>query len=356
MATRRVAIGSMGGTIAMTRRCGGLLPTLDVDQLLASVPDLGVIASVQAETLTTVPGASLGFVDLLAAVDWARDVVNQGAVGVVLVQGTDTLEESAYLLDLLWDRPEPLVVTGAMRSAQDPGPDGPANLWASVVVAAHAGSRDLGVLVTMNDQVHAASRVTKGDSMAVDAFRSPVFGPLGRIVESRPIYGNRSIRHAPLPSMSSDETYEPRVALLTTHLGDSGDLIRLAADAGYNGVVLAALGVGHVSAAVAAAVGQTAHKMSIVFASVSGAGPTAEQTYAFAGSETDLISRGATPAGWLAPVKARLLLWALLRLRYSPQEVQVEFARRARVGPDASYGDLRSTSWPQAQHREESCR
>jgi L-asparaginase len=324
-----VAIGSLGGTITMTSDGhGSLIPTLGADDLLASVPQMAAVASVRTATLASVPSASLTHGDVEAALAWARTTVDAGASGVVLVQGTDTLEETTYLLDLFWDRPEPLVVTAAMRAPQRPGSDGPANLLASVTTAAHPASRDLGVLAVMNDEIHAAARVSKSDSMAVEAFRSPVFGPLGRLVEGTPVYGNRSSRHAPLPSPGNAAT-EPRVALLTTHLDDTGDLLTLGSEAGYDGIVLAALGVGHVSAAVAECVTKAVVRTPVVVATRTGAGPTAEHTYGFVGSESDLISRGAVPAGWLTPVKARLLLWALLRLGHGPEAIRAEFSLRA---------------------------
>jgi L-asparaginase len=332
MTKPRIAVGSLGGTITMTSDTGaGVTPTLGVDDLLAAVPGLDAVASLDTATLAALPGASLGYDDVLGALTWARRAVDGGAYGVVLVQGTDTLEETAYLLDLFWDRLEPLVVTGAMRSPQRAGSDGPANLLASVTTAAHPASRDLGVLVVMNDEIHAATRVSKGDSTAVGAFNSPVFGPLGRLVEGRPVYGNRPTRHPHLPlpdDAAGDPAGDPRVALLTTHLADSGGLLDMVIAADYDGVVLAALGVGHVPTPVAEAVTKATERFAVVLATRTGAGPTAERTYGFVGSETDLISRGAVPAGWLSPVKARLLLWALLRLGRSPSRIRAEFARR----------------------------
>ncbi|MGW1887175.1 asparaginase [Streptomyces sp. NPDC001970] len=325
----RIAVGSLGGTITMTSGPGsGITPSLEAGHLLTAAPGLDAIASLEATTLALLPGASLGHDDVLGALAWARKAVDGGAQGVVLVQGTDTLEETAYLLDLLWDRPEPLVVTGAMRSPVQAGADGPANLMASVIAAAHPASRELGVLAVMNDEIHAAARVVKSDSMAPDAFRSPVFGPLGRLVEGLPVYGNRPARHSPLPLPVGDADADPRVALLTTHLADSGDLLGMVTDAGYHGVVLAAFGAGHVPAPVAETVGKATGRLAVVLATRTGAGPIAEHTYGFAGSETDLISRGAVPAGWLPAAKARLLLWALLRLGSSPRRIRAEFARR----------------------------
>lgn len=331
MTQSRVAIGSLGGTITMTSESSaGVTPTLEAADLVAAVPALAAVASLETRTLAVLPGASLRHDDCLAALAWARTAVDEGAAGVVLVQGTDTLEETAFLFDLHWDRDEPLVVTGAMRAPQRAGSDGPANLLAAVVTAAAPESRGLGVLVVMNDEIHAATRVVKADSMAVDAFRSPVFGVLGRLVEGAPVYGNRPAR---VRALDAPTGASPRVALLATHLGDDGELLRQAVTAGFDGVVIAALGVGHVPAAVAEEVAAAAPRVPVVFASRTGGGTTARSTYGFVGSESDLLARGAISAGWLTPVKARQLLWSLLAQGLGHEDVVRQFVVRGAAAP-----------------------
>lgn len=308
----QVAVGSLGGTITMTAPAagGGVRPELDAADLLRGVPLLGGVADIRATTLQTVPGAWLRQADLLAAADWAAGQVDAGADGVVLVQGTDTIEETAYLLDLYWDRPEPLVVTGAMRAPSAPGADGPANLLAAVRVAADRGARDRGVLVVLADEVHAAVRVRKTDSTARHAFASGSFGPVGRVHEGTVTFAGRTARWPALPR--PQEGRDPGVALLETHLGDRGELLDLVTGAGWDGVVLGGFGAGHLSAAAAEVVGAAVRRCPVVLASRTGGGPVLAGTYGFVGSEQDLLARGVLPAGWLDPRKARLLLWVLL--------------------------------------------
>src|SRR4051812_40439032 len=172
---------------------GGVVPSLSAADLVGAVPALAEVADVAADTLKTTPGAWLLPTDLVDVAAWAGER-SASADGVVVVQGTDTIEETAYLLDLYWDRPEPLVVTGAMRSAGAPGADGPANLLGAVTVAGSAASRDRGVLVVLNDEVHAAARMRKTDTMLVQAFGSAPFGPVGRVHERRVTYAGRSSR------------------------------------------------------------------------------------------------------------------------------------------------------------------
>jgi L-asparaginase len=323
-----VAVASLGGTITMTTADGprGVTPSLTAADLTTSVPELSSVAYVRAETLFTKPGASLGFAELLRALDWSRSAVADGASGAVLVQGTDTLEETGYFLDLYWDRPEPLVVTGAMRPPQHPSADGPANLLAAVLTAAAPQSRGLGVLTVLNDEVHAAARVRKSDTTALGAFASLPFGPLGRIHERAVVYGNLPERHAPLPRPLADDS--PRVALLETYLGDDGEQLGLVNDANFDGIVVCAFGAGHVSAATAAVMSKAAEKAPVVLASRVGAGSVLSDTYGFTGSEQDLLRRGAISAGWLDGRKARLLLWSLLAAGAPEARIRAEFAAR----------------------------
>jgi L-asparaginase len=323
-----VAVASLGGTITMTATDSrqGVTPSLTAADLLASVPALSPVAEMRAETLFTKPGPSLDFANLLEALDWSHQAVAEGAAGVVLVQGTDTLEETCYLLDLHWSRPEPLVVTGAMRPPQYPGADGPSNILAAVLTAAAPESRNLGVLTVLNDEVHAASRVRKSDTTALGAFVSAPFGPLARIHERSVIYANLPARQSPLPRPSDHRS--PRVALLETFLGDDGELLGLVNDAGFDGVVISAFGAGHLSAAMAATVSKAAERAPVVLASRAGVGAVLNDTYGFTGSEQDLLRRGAISAGWLDARKARILLWSLLATGEPIDRIRAEFTAR----------------------------
>lgn len=323
-----VAVGALGGTIAMTSADGSAVtPSLTAELLTGAVPALAGVARIRAETLAMLPSGSLDEPTVLRALAWARESVDAGAAGVVLTQGTDTLEESAYLLDLFWDRPEPLVVTGAMRSPQTVGADGPANLLTAVRAAVAEGSRARGVLVAVDDEIHQARWVAKTDSMSTGAFRSPVFGPVGRCVEAEVVYGATARRPSPLDLGPVSGMRDSRVPLVATYLGDDGQVLDTLVASGIDGVVVAGFGAGHVSAAMAEAVGRAVGTVPVVFASRTGSGPTGRAMYGYPGSEVDLVARGAVAAGWLSPVKARLLLWALCRVgRPDPAGVAAAFA------------------------------
>ena len=333
---RRVSVFALGGTIAMTAAGGGgIVPTLSAGQLLAAVPGLDRTGiDVRVVDFRQLPGASLGFPDLTALAGAVAEHLAGGADGAVVVQGTDTIEETAYLLDLRHPGPQPVVVTGALRGPAQAGADGPANLLAAVQVAAAASFRDQGVLVVLADEVHAARRVRKTHTTSPAAFASPDGGPLGRLVEGRPValaaLGHRTV----VPAAGAGA---PRVALVTLTLGDDGLLLGGLADR-VDGLVVAAFGAGHVPERLVPALADLAAAVPVVLASRTGSGPTLAATYGYPGSEADLLARGLVRAGFLDPLKARLLLHVLLAAGADDATI------RAAFGAAGGYAD--PTTWP----------
>jgi L-asparaginase len=239
---------------------------------------------------------------------------------VVVTQGTDTLEETAFLLDLLLEVDQPVVMTGAMRNPTLPGADGPANLLAAVQVATAANARGLGVLVVLNDQIHAARFVSKRHSTLPSAFDSAV-GPLGWVSEGVPRIPLSLPRWVTLPPKPGTTA---RVGLVTACFDDDGRLVTAAAD-GADGLVIEALGGGHVPATLIEPLTDAAARMPVVMTSRTGQGDTLRGTYGFPGSETDLLGRGLIPGGWLDGPKARVLLMALLRAGHGEQAIRDTF-------------------------------
>lgn len=306
-----LAIGSLGGTVSMQAGApgAGVTAKLDCDGLLAALPQLSKLARLRTASLCLLPSASLDFATLLEVLAWARAQVEQGAQAVVLTQGTDTLEESAWLFDLLWSCEAPLLLTGAMRSASHAGADGPANLLAAVQVGLSADSRGRGVQVVINDQIHAAAQVRKIASLALAAFESPGGGPAGEVVEGRACYRYPPLQRQSLPLPSR---ITQRVALLESCLDADTALLQALPELGYEGLVIAGFGAGHVSAGWAEALGAIARRMPVIVASRTGSGPTARASYGFPGGEIDLQAKGIHMAAALCPRKCRILLWLLL--------------------------------------------
>ncbi|MDI3403142.1 asparaginase [Streptomyces cavernicola] len=308
-----VALFTLGGTIAMAdagagERGGAVVPRLTGADLAAAVPGLDIPLDVH--DTQSVPSPDLTFRGLLDLVEQASKAVRAGARGVVVTQGTDTLEESAFLIDLVWPHPEPFVLTGAMRNPTLAGPDGPANLLAAARVAAADEARDLGALVVLNDEIHAARSVRKAHATSTAAFTSPDTGPVGHVIEGTPRILTRPPRRTPL---TPGPAAPARVALHTVTLDDDGHaLTRLGEDDGVRGLVVAGFGVGHVSSRLAPVLGDLATRIPVVLTSRTGAGSVLRHTYGAPGSESDLQRRGLLNAGLLDPYKARVLLRLLL--------------------------------------------
>ena len=327
----RVAIGALGGTIAMSHARPGdpVSPGLTADDLVAAVPLLEQIAHVTTHTICNVGSPSITFDHVLDALAWADEQVRAGAVGVVLTHGTDTMEETVYLLDLLWDHQEPIVLTGAMRSPDAPGADGPANIVSAVTVACSPAARGLGALLVMDDDVHLGDRVTKSHATAMAPFASPFGAPVGRVEEGRLLldYLPADSRS---PALAVPADRSRRVALLEAFINDDARVLRLVVDDGCDGVVIAGAGSGHVSAVAAQVVADVVRRVPVVVSTRSGGGRTTTRLYGYPGSESDLIAKGAVMAGSLAPLKARLLLWVLLSNGADRETIREEFLVRGR--------------------------
>jgi L-asparaginase len=306
-----VAVFGLGGTIAMTQAPGGgVSPALSAPELLAAVPGLDSIgAELRTVDFRRKPGGSLSFRDVFELAAAINGELDSGCRGVVVIQGTDTIEEVAYALDLLLDTDAPVVVTGAMRNPTMAGADGPANLLAAIRVAISPGARGMGCLVVLGDQIHAARWAQKTHTASPAAFASPGHGPLGEVVEGRvrlPV----ALRRGP-PALHPDPARRVRVGVATVVVDDDGSLAEAVGERA-DGLVTAALGVGHVPADMVPVLGRLADRIPVVLASRIGAGPVHDRTYGYPGSERDLLSRGLISAGCLAPVKARILLHLLI--------------------------------------------
>ncbi len=314
----RVHVIALGGTIAMSGAPGdGVTPRLTADDLVEATPGLGSVADVRAEQLRQVPSAGLTLADLLATAERITEVLGGGADAVVVTQGTDTIEETAYVLDLLLPGPAPVVVTGAMRPASVAGADGPASLLAAVQVAASPRAAGAGVLVVFDEQIHAAARVRKSRASSPGAFSSADTGPLGWVVEGEVHVLAVPAQRRTVPPVSAAALAAVHVGVVPVLLDDDGRLLDAVVDLvrdgrGFDGLVIEALGAGNVPPHLVAPLAELATRIPVVIASRTGAGIVHTATYGYPGGGVDLAAAGLVPAGWHDARKARLLLALLL--------------------------------------------
>jgi len=298
----------------------GAVPELDAAELVADVPGLDAFAGLEARTFLNKPSAHLTLDDQLQICRLARDAARDGT-GVVVTHGTDSLEETAVLCDILHDADAPIVFTGAIRPASTPGADGPANLLDAVSVAASAEASRMGVLVCFGGEIHHARGVRKTDTVSLVAFSSPQTGPLGRVTEGHPIIWSRLPRNPPLdpPELNRSVLVVPTVA------GDDGTLAEAALSTNPDGMVIGTLGAGHLAPAVLELWAEAAERIPVVAYCRPERGVILSSTYAYRGSEQDLRDTAIIPAGFLSPQAARMKLIACLAAGLPIDEIRSAF-------------------------------
>ena len=304
-----------GGTISMgfDPVAGGNVPALDGAAVLASTPGLESIAEVVPIDRGLTPASHFTFDDVLAIGRVVQDALDDTSIaGVVVVQGTDTIEETSFAWDLVLDSLKPVVVTGAMRAPHEDGFDGPANLRDAAAAAVEPAMRGAGVVVTLGGTLEPADDVTKLHTTAFSAFGSPNGGTLGRVVDGRVVLERARGPRRRLASVGGAGAEAGRAAgrvhLLTAGVGSDGSLLDAAVAAGADGIVVAATGAGNTSPGwLAAAERAIAAGAVVALASRCPAGAVST-AYAFPGGGATWVRAGAIRVGTLCAIKARVAL------------------------------------------------
>ena len=320
-----VTVLGTGGTIASVPDEDGATPSLSSAELLEAVPELDEQADVTTEQVSQTPSFDMDFETLAAIRRAVRDAADN-ADGVVITHGTDTMEESAYWLDLTLDVDAPVVFTGSQRRADEPGADGPANLLTAVRAAADDRLRAAGgVYVAFDEQLHAARDATKVHTRKLGAFASPGKGPVAEFTrEDARLYREPGSRTPTLSDAVPDP--ETTVQLVKSATGVGGDALEWAVVRGDDGVVLEATGLGNTTAAVGDAVGAAIDEgVPVVVTSRSVAGPVAP-VYGTPGGGQTLRDHGAIFADDLPAHKARLKLLVALGETSDLGELREPFA------------------------------
>ncbi|WP_294350806.1 asparaginase [uncultured Clostridium sp.] len=242
---KKVAVVFNGGTISMKvdERLHAAVPSLSGEEIMSMVTGIEKFAEIESYNFSSLPSPHVTPKLMLELSNVVKKLIERDDIaGVVVTHGTDTLEETAYMLDLTLTTTKPVVVTGAMRSSSELGYDGPANLAASICTAISENARNRGVLVCFNGELNSAREVTKANSMALNAFRTPNFGPIGIVDNNNVIF----YRNAPKGKHVNIDSIKGDVALIKCVSGMDNSFLDFVIDKGYKGIVLEALGRGNI--------------------------------------------------------------------------------------------------------------
>jgi L-asparaginase len=317
--------GTIAGAGAADTQAAYQSAKLGVDQLIAAVPQAAKLATLRGEQV-----ASVGSQDMTDAIWLALASRVEAALaapevaGVVITHGTDTLEETAYFLNLVVGSRKPVVLTAAMRPATALSADGPLNFYNAVAVAASPAAAGRGVLVVINDAIHGAAGVTKASTTAVHTFVSPTRGLLGTVTFGAiEFFGDPRARDAAQPPFPlAGVTALPRVDIVYAHAGMGPELIDAAVAAGARGLVVAGVGNGNMSASALQALARAAGRGVVCVRS-----SRVQHGAVGRNVEVDDDAQGLVASDELNPQKARVLLKLALLKPVPPSELQQMFFR-----------------------------
>ncbi|RKY95084.1 MAG: asparaginase [Ignavibacteriae bacterium] len=308
---KKILIVFTGGTFSMMidKKTGGAVPRYSGEELVEMVPRVKEMADISCYDFGKYPGPHVTPEIMLELSRQIKIKLSEKKYdGVIVTHGTDTLEETAYLLDLTIKTDIPIVVTGSMKNSSEPGWDGPGNLLDSISVCLNINSWKIGVLVCLNGEVNAASEVTKIFSDELDTFKSLDFGSLGFVQNGKVIY-NRLTRH--IEHIETDKIIT-NVDLIRVYWGMGEKFFKFSADSNIEGLVIEALGIGNVPQAAFEGIKYvTEKKIPVVLVSRCPAGET-DDIYSYPGAGKHLHNLGVIFTDYLNGQKARIKLMLAL--------------------------------------------
>ena len=307
----KVVIFTTGGTIAtrVDPVTGKAVPAVSGAELLEAVPPLGALCPVELREFSTIASPAMTPARMLLLAGAVEEALaGEDCLGAVITHGTDTLEETAYLLDLYVTGEKPVCITGSMRTGEDLSADGPKNILDAVRVAMSRDARGKGVLVVLNEAVHAAREVMKTHSGKVETFQSPFWGPLGYADEDRVIF-----RRAPLGMQKiRPAKMEGDVHIVALAAGSDDLFLNFLVEKGAAGIVLQAFGRGNVPPAVVPGIRRALEAGIPVVMTTRCPGGRVLGVYGYEGGGRDLLDMGVISAGELTSHKARIKLMLAL--------------------------------------------
>ena len=324
MSLKKILIVFTGGTFSMKidEKTGGAVPSYSGEELLEKIPQAKELADITCYDFGKYPGPHMTPELMFKLSNTIKDLIkNDEYSGVIITHGTDTLEETAYLLDLTIKTEIPIVLIGSMKNSSEPDWDGPRNLTDAIHVCLDENCRNLGVLVCLNSEVNAASEVTKTYTDEIDTFRSLDFGALGLIED-----GKVTINRPPfkLETVQPDKIVS-NVDMLTVYAGMNEKFFKYSVDSGVEGIVVEALGVGNVPPAAFEGIKYAVEKnIPVVLVSRCPAGETLD-IYSYPGAGKWLHSIGVMFAEYLNGQKARIKLILALGKTRNKEELRKIF-------------------------------
>lgn len=318
---KKILIITTGGTIAMKYDSEkGVIPATELIDFLKTFPKLDAVATIDIYEFSNIPSPYMTpdkMFDLAKFVD--LKIIDYD--GIVITHGTDTLEETAYMLDLTLTTRKPVIFTAAMRSGDELGLDGPRNIVGSVRVAAHPNSIDKGVLVVMNDEIHTARDVVKVDTGRVDSFESPGYGALGYVDSDDIIYHRQMLFK---DSVWTDHI-ESNVDLIKSVAGMDDRYFKASIDKNVKGIVIEAFGRGNIPPYLVPVIEEMIAKdIIVVIVSRAYTGRVLPE-YGYDGGGKDLLNKGVILGGDLRGPKARIKLMCLLGKYKEPKTAKKIF-------------------------------
>ncbi len=322
-----VKLIATGGTIAMKIDpvSKAPVPAITGEDLVSTVPEIAKVARIEVQNISNVPS---GYMDPPRWIELQKAVVQTLArpevAGVIVSHGTDTLEETAYFLDLTVPSEKPIVLIGAQRNASERDFDGPRNLLNAARICVSPDAKGKGSMIVLNNQINAAREVTKTHTSDVETFKSGDYGFLGVADADRVIFYRAPLRRQHIP-LRMDKL--PYVEIIAAYGGADDTLIKAAVAAGAKGLVIQALGWGNVNIPMYEAIKQVTAKGIPVVISTRVPNGRVLPTYGYIGGGNTLKKLGAVFADNLSPQKARLLLMLALQTTSNPDEIQKLFDR-----------------------------
>ena len=323
---KKVAVVFNGGTISMKidPNINAAVPSLSGNEILSMVTGIEKYAEVESHTYSSLPGPQMTPEDMLGLSKYIKNILTREDIcGVVVTHGTDTLEETAYLLSLTIKSDKPVVITGSMRSGSELGYDGPSNLSAAIFTAISEEAKGRGVLVCFNDELNCATEATKANSMSLNAFQSPNFGALGIVDNNQVLFYRNSTKKQYIKT----DVIESNVDLIKCVAGMNSKIIDFCVEQGARGLVIEGMGRGNIPPEMVSGVKRAIEKnVAVVLVSRCFQGRVFD-SYGYHGGGKELRNLGIIFGDNLPGQKARIKLMLALSVTKDIEKVREIFEK-----------------------------